>query len=108
MINPNEYTQKRLLKIIDNSESYDELTNKQISYSTIAMMIVDFLKEGFIKNSPNGYILTEKGYSFIKPHGKKEFEEIEPLNEFRTEKKMSIDEVYYSKYIKEVIKELKN
>ncbi len=108
MINPNEYTQKRLLRIINNSESYDELTNKQISYSTIAMMIVDFLKEGLIKNSPNGYVLTEKGLGFIKPHGKKIFEEIEPLNEFKTETKMSIDEVYYSKYIKEVIEELKN
>lgn len=108
MINPNEYTQKRLLKIIDNSESYDELTNKQISYSTIAMMIVDFLKEGLIKNSPDGYILTNKGYSFIKPRGKKVFEEIEPLNEFRSESKMSIDEVYFSKYINEVIEELKN
>lgn len=108
MINPTDYTQKKLLKIIDNKASYDELTSKQISYSTIGMMLIDFLNEGLITNSDNGYIVTEKGYSFLKPKGKKSFEIIEPLEEFKIYPTMSIDDIYYTDYIEEVVKELKN
>ena len=97
---------RELLNLISTKSSLDTLLDSQITYNQIAIALVGCLNENLIKNSEDGYILTDIGKQVLLE--KKPFEVIKPLEEFKTNKTYSLDQIYIPDYIKGVIKELKN
>lgn len=97
--------QKQLLKMIENKRDFSCLISNQITYSQIAIYLVNFEKEGLIQSSEDGYFLTSLGKE--KMQEKEPFKKIEPLDEYRIDR-VNIDQIYIPDYIEGVIKELKN
>ena len=97
---------QELLRIINEKDSFDTLLNNQVTYSQIALLLLEYELEGIIKNFPEGYRLTEKGFMIL--NEKKSFEKIQPLEKYRIKTCVELDQVYIPNYIEGVIKELKN
>lgn len=97
--------QKQLLKMIESKKDFSSLISNQITYTQIAIYLVNFEKEGLILSNENGYFLTSLGKEKLQE--KEPFQKIEPLDEFRIGK-INIDQIYIPEYIEGVIKELKN
>lgn len=97
---------RELLNLISTKSSLDTLLDSQVTYNQIAVALVECLKENLIINTEEGYVLTDKGKQELLE--KKSFKEILPLEEFKTNKTYSLDQIYIPDYIKGVIKELKN
>lgn len=97
---------KELLRIIDEKDSFDSLLNNQITYSQIALLLLEYENEGIIKNYTEGYTLTDGGLAIL--NEKKTFERIEPLEKHRIKTRVELDQVFIPNYIEGVIKELKN
>lgn len=97
---------KELLRIIDSGESFETLIQEQISYTQIALALLEYEQKGFIKNYKTGYKLTKIGQSELEKSNA--FEEILPLEEYKLENKIGLDKIYIPDYIEEVIEELKN
>ena len=97
---------KELLRIIDNGETFETLIQEQISYTQIALTLLEYEQMGFIKNYKSGYKLTKNGKSELEKS--KIFEKILPQDKYKTENKIGLDQVYIPNYIEGVIEELKN
>jgi len=97
---------KELLRIINERDDFDSILSKHITYPQISEELINLANERFIENTPDGFKLTEKGSGFM--NSKTDFEKFEELKEYKTEIKIRVDEFYLPKYIKGVIKELKN
>ena len=97
--------QNQLLKMIESKKDFSSLISNQITYSQIAIYLINFEKDGLIQSSEDGYSLTPLGKE--KMQEKEPFKKIEPLDELRIDK-INIDQIYIPEYIEGVIKELKN
>lgn len=95
----NNYLQKKLLWAIKTDSSLKELVKRQIPYSDIVDQLMLFCTDGLIDRKDKGFCITEKGEKFLSQNEK--FEKIRTLDEYRLEKKLSLDDVYIPNYIKE-------
>ena len=50
--------QKQLLKMIESKKDFSSLISNQITYSQIAIYLINFEKDGLIQSSEDGYSLT--------------------------------------------------
>lgn len=97
---------KELLRIIDNGETFESLIQEQITYTQIALTLLEYEQNGLIKNYKNGYKLTKNGK--VELEKGKTFEKILPKDKYKSENKIGLDKVYIPNYIEGVIEELKN
>ena len=95
----NNYLKKKLLLAIKTDLSLEELVKRQIPYSDIIDQLMLFCSEGLIDRKDMGFCITEKGEKFLSQDDK--FEKIRVLDEYRLEKKLSLDDIYIPNYIKE-------
>lgn len=91
--------QKKLLSIINENKSLQDLIKKQVSYGDIVDELINLVKQGYIEKKDEGFVLTNQGFNFLTE--KNDFEIIQPLEKYRLEKKLSLDDIYVPNYIKE-------
>ncbi|MBR6124460.1 hypothetical protein IKQ19_12840 [Candidatus Saccharibacteria bacterium] len=96
----NTFLKKKLLSAIKNGSSLNELVKRQIPYTEIVDQLIVFCNEGLIGRGDKGFFITAAGELFLTE--KDAFEKIKTLDEYRLEKKLSLDDIYIPNYIKEL------
>lgn len=87
---------KNILLCINNSDNFESLLAKGLTYGQIASTLVQAETEGFLELGDKEYIITEKGKDIIK--NAKPFEEKKIRKEYFRKDTITLEDIYIPEY----------